>query len=142
MEEENCLDICTPPEIKDSANEAIANLLPEKSKARYESTYRKFLEWCKRHKVKKYSENCLLAYFQQYESKKSLWSIYSMLKLCLMVNDSVNITNYSRLIAFLKRSTEHNKPKKSAVLEEAHILKFLEGAPNCSYLMMKVQFLL
>lgn len=129
----------TPPEIKEAARQATLNLLPLKSKARYESTYKKFLDWCKKENIKKFTENCLLAFFQQRESKKSLWSIYSMLKLCMMVHNNVDISKFYKLIAFLKRATEHHKPKKSAVLDDTHILKFLEEAPDCSYLMMKVQ---
>lgn len=32
-------------EILDAANEAISNLLPRKSKERYDKTYKKFCDW-------------------------------------------------------------------------------------------------
>ncbi|RZC42331.1 hypothetical protein BDFB_012221, partial [Asbolus verrucosus] len=107
-------------------------------KSRYERIYKNFLDWCKKENIEKCTENCLLAFFEQHESKKSLWSMYSMLKLCLMVHNNIDISKFSKLIAFLKKATEHHKPKKSAVLDDTHIAKFLDEAPDCSYLMMKV----
>jgi hypothetical protein len=60
---------CTPPEM---ANVAIQNLLPTKSRKRYEVVYEKFVQCCKDKNIKYYTENCLLAYFQGFSSKKSL----------------------------------------------------------------------
>ncbi|RZC40514.1 hypothetical protein BDFB_005349 [Asbolus verrucosus] len=65
--------------------------------------------------------------------------MYSMLKLCLIVHNNVDISKFLKLIAFLKRATYHHKPKKSGVLDDTHIAKFLGEASNCSYLMTKVQ---
>jgi hypothetical protein len=38
---------CTPPEIREAGNVAIQNLLPTKSRKRYEVLYEKFVQWCK-----------------------------------------------------------------------------------------------
>jgi hypothetical protein len=35
---------CTPPEIREAANVAIQNLLPTKSRKRYEVVYEKFVQ--------------------------------------------------------------------------------------------------
>ncbi|KAK4884830.1 hypothetical protein RN001_001101 [Aquatica leii] len=129
---------CTPPEVRQDANEALVNLLPKKSKARYELAYSKFVNWARTKKISNFTENVLLAYFQTYPNKKSLWATYSMLKACLILHDNINISNYSKLIAFLKRETEHYQPKKSKVLEEEQIAKFINDAPNNDFLLMKV----
>jgi integrase len=129
---------CTPPEIREAANVAIQNLLPRKSRKRYEVVYEKFVHWCKDKKIKNYSENCLLAYFQDFSSKKSLWPTYSMLKSCLIIHENVDISTFKKLIAFLKRETEHQCRKKSKILEWEHIEKFIAEAPDSSFLLMKV----
>lgn len=122
-------DEFTPPNIQESANEAVSRLIPQKSRDRYERNFKIFMDWCRLQSIRKYTENVMLAYFEQFKSKKSLWSVYSMIKLCLITYENVDISKYSKLIAYLKRMTEHHKPKKS---------KFLGEAPDCSYLMMKV----
>jgi hypothetical protein len=63
---------CTPPEIREAANVAIQNIMPTKSRKRYEVVFEKFLQWCKDKNIKNYTENCLLANFQGFSSKKSL----------------------------------------------------------------------
>jgi hypothetical protein len=50
---------CTPPEIREAA---IQNLLPTKSRKRYEVVYEKFVQWLKDKNIKNYTENCVLAY--------------------------------------------------------------------------------
>lgn len=128
----------TPPEIREVANTVVNNLLPTKSRDRYEGQYKKFITWCESKQVTKYSENCLLAYFQELGEKKSLWSLYSMLKSCLNVKHNIDISKFPKLIAYIKRKTEHHDPKKSKVLQEQEINKFLNEAPDGEYLLMKV----
>lgn len=135
-------DSLTPPEVREAANIAINHLLPVKSRPRYENEYNKFMTWCATKNITNYSENCLLAYFQTtLGHKKSLWSLYSMLKSCLNIKHNVNISKYSKLLAFIKRTTEHHNPKKSAVLEEDHIAKFMAEAPDSEYLLLKVRII-
>jgi hypothetical protein len=113
-------------------------LLPTKSKGKYEAAYAKFLQWCKTKRIKTYSENCILTYFQGFSSKKSFWSTYSVLKSCLKIHDNIDIFKYIKLIAFLKKETVGNIPKKSKILEDDHIKTFLAEAPDYSFLSLKV----
>ncbi|KAK5648183.1 hypothetical protein RI129_003075 [Pyrocoelia pectoralis] len=130
---------CTLPEVREAAEAAVGSLLPVKSAARYEKAYDAFLEWCKTKKIKNYTENCLLAYFKDIsEHKKSIWSIYSMVKSCLSIKHNLDISKYPKLIAFLKRTTEYHNPKKSRILDEQQILKFISDAPDTTCLLMKV----
>ena len=59
---------CTPPEVVEAANDAVLNLLPEKSKQKYEFAYDRFTKWCASKKVTSCSENTMLAYFADYVS--------------------------------------------------------------------------
>ncbi|KAJ3639156.1 hypothetical protein Zmor_004027 [Zophobas morio] len=128
---------CTPPELRAAASAAAQNLLPIKSKGRYECTYQKFLDWCHKNKVAKCSENVLLAYFKEIVHKRSLWSVYSMLKSCIILKQNIDISKFSKLILYIKRQTQQHQPKKSAVLEDAHIAKCIAKAPDSTFLMMK-----
>lgn len=55
----------TPPELLETAQEVVDNLLPEKSKCRYNSTYENFIRWQKEKKTTSFSENVLLSYFSE-----------------------------------------------------------------------------
>ena len=98
----------TPPEIVEEARKVSENLLPSKSKEKYMNTYTKFMEWKTEKKVNSLSEIVLLAYFSELAEKlkpSSLWATYSMLRSTISCNNNVNIYNYSKLIAFLKRQS-------------------------------------
>ncbi|KAL1489038.1 hypothetical protein ABEB36_013983 [Hypothenemus hampei] len=144
MEDTLELDISgTPPEISTQAQDVILNLLPQKSKLQYEKRHAEFIKWCELNKVKKFSENVLLAYFsKQFSTYKSssLWSIFSMLKCTLRTKNNVDIGSYYKLIAFLKQKGVGYQPKKSKILTKEEILKFLQEAPDEEFLMMKVIF--
>ncbi|CAH1366183.1 unnamed protein product, partial [Tenebrio molitor] len=111
-------------------------------KGKYEAAYAKFLQWCKTKRIKTYSENCILTYFQGFSSKKSFWSTYSMLKSCLKIHDNIDIFKYTKLIAFLKKETVGNIPKKSKILEDDHIKTFLAEAPDYSFLSLKIALIM
>ena len=132
---------CTPPEIHDLATAAANNLLPEKSKDRYENQYTIFKTWCADNEVKNITENVVLAYMSE-KSKmlrpSSLWSIYSMLKTTIRIKENITIENFPKVIAFLKKANAGYKPKKSNVLTRENINTFLQNAPNKQYLMIKV----
>lgn len=49
----------TPPDIAEVAKNATLDLLPSKSRVKYEKQYAGFMEWMKSHKVGKISENIL-----------------------------------------------------------------------------------
>nr|XP_015839881.1 PREDICTED: uncharacterized protein LOC107398858 [Tribolium castaneum] len=122
LEEENEMT-CTPPDIRNIATSAIENLLPQKSRHKYECVYERFLKWRAEKNTTSFSENIILSYFvmlaEKYSSS-SLWSYYSMLK------------------TFLKRKSETYKPKKSKTLSSENIKEFIEKAPDEKYLVTKV----
>jgi hypothetical protein len=84
----------TSPELKNIADCAVSNLIPEKSKRQYDN-------------VKTVSENVVLAYLME-KSKtvksSTLWSTYSMLKLTLNIRDGTGVTKFLKLVPFLKKS--------------------------------------
>jgi hypothetical protein len=85
----------TSPELKNIADCAVSNLIPEKSKR------------CNKNNVQTVSENVVLAYLME-KSKtvksSTLWSTYSMLKLTLNIRDGIGVTKFLKLVPFLKKS--------------------------------------
>lgn len=137
---EDCFP-CTPPEILEVAQTATLQLLPKKSRDKYEKEYEIFKTWCRQKKVKQVSENVLLAYFSGHAKNmksSSLWSKYSMLKSTLAIKENVDI-KYPKLIAFLKRQAVGYRPKKSATFTRENINVFLLEAPDETFLMTKVK---
>lgn len=131
----------TPPDIAEKAKKATLDLLPEKSRRKYEIQYDIFVNWCRSNKIKKYTENALLVYFTEKAKSlqsSTLWSIYSMLKATLSVKHDIDISPFKKLIAFLKKTSVGYRAKKSRTLSREDINKFLVTAPNETYLMMKV----
>lgn len=61
-----------------------------------------------------------------------------MLKSILIVNQNIDISNFSRLISFLKMKSKGYISKKSKVLEANQVLKFIQTAPDEIYLLHKV----
>lgn len=132
-----------PLYIQEAAAAAVANLLPEKSKIRYTGVYQIFEDWCNAKKVSEINEDVLLAYFAEktkhnYKSS-SLWSTYSMLKSTILINKNVDISKFSKLIAYLKRQADGYQAKKSRVLSRIEIERFLREAPDQEFLMLKVE---
>lgn len=131
---------CTPPELREIAENLNEKLLPEKSKHLYLKAYTTFKNWCSTKEVIKISENVVLAYFQDYVSNKkssSAWAHYSMLKSTLSLKENIDISKYFKLIAFLKRKNVNYHPKKSSVFSKEEITKFLTEAPE-EYIVIKV----
>lgn len=128
----------TPPHI---AKNIVLNLLPEKSKEKYNKQYKIFCDWCETKKIAKFTENVLLVYFME-KSKtiksSTLWSIYSMLKATIMVNKDIDISHFKKLIAFMKKNSVGYRAKKSKIFSRIQINEFLSEAPDERYLMMKV----
>lgn len=132
---------CTPPEMRVVADKVKENLLPEKSRDIYMKAYVTFIDWCRANKVTVYTENVLLAYFQQYAIDKkasTLWAHYSMLKSTIRLKKNIDISKYYKLIAFLKRQNSHYIPKKSSVFTQEEITTFITKAPDASYIAIKV----
>lgn len=132
---------CTPPEMREIAEQVTDNLLPEKSKNIYMKAYLAFKNWCSTKNVFIISENVLLAYFQDYANGKkasTLWAHYSMLKSTLSLKENIDISKFFKLVAFLKRQNLHYHPKKSSVFTQDEITKFITEAPDECYIATKV----
>lgn len=114
-------------------------LLPE-SKEKYLATYKKFMAW-REEKDEPISEDTLLIYFTELSTKlgaTSLWSVYSMLKSVIRVNDNIDISTYKELTAFIKRQSDGYRPKKASAFNDEQIQKFLTVAANSEFLVAKV----
>lgn len=137
--------VCTPPEVREIANNVTLHLLPQKSKEIYERAYARFMDYRQEKGIQSFSENIFLAYMDILsKSMKSstLWSHYSMLRAVLNVKHNIDISKYIRLRAFLKRKSVGYCPKKSRILTKEEFQKFLCHAPDDKYLMMKVRITL
>lgn len=141
MSDSEEFEFATPPEIREAAERAEKDLLPPKSRPRYEKAYKIYKEWCTANNVQKLgSESALIAYFSENAKIKkvsTLWSIYSMLRTTLSIWEKVDISKYAKLLAFLKRQNKGYKPKKSNTLSMENIESFLEQAPK-EFLVHKV----
>lgn len=133
----------TPPEVRELANLASMDLIPEKSKIIYERSYYKFEKYLEQNHINMISENVLLAYMaklaENYKSS-TLWSAYSMLNCMLKIRRNVDISKFMKLRAFLKKKNVGYVPKKSKTLTREQFEKFLTEAPDDKYLMHKVIF--
>lgn len=130
-----------PQEILDAANEASDQLIPPKSKLRYEKEYSTFQKWCAVKQVSSLQEEVFMAYFNHLSetfSPSSLWSKYSMIKSILKIKKNIDLGKYFKLTSYLKRLNDGYKPKKSKILEKSDVDKFLLEAPDHIYLMTKV----
>lgn len=126
--------ICTPPQLREAAESLEKDLLPKKSRARYDKVYDVFKSWCSQKGVKKaVSETIVLAYFSEIAKIKkpsTLWSIYSMLRTTLNIKDKVDISKFSKLLAFLKQQNLGYVSKKSSTFSSENIAAFLKNAPD------------
>lgn len=136
-----------PSDVEEVAKDVVANLLPRKSKATYETAYTNFQKWCEDKKIKiekKVSEKVLLAYFSN-KSKvfkpSTMWSHYSMLRTTISINNNVDISKFTNLIAFLKRNADGYRPRKSKTFSKEDFSRFLIEADDHIYLGLKVIFI-
>lgn len=130
-----------PPEVLETANVAISNLLPAKSKGQYEKTYTQFREWCVKKNVVKVSESVLLAYLEEKSTKMkppTLWSIFSMLKATLSIKENIDVRKFSKVVPYLKNKAVGYRGKKSRVLTREDITKFIKEADDETNLLNKV----
>lgn len=133
--------MCTPPEVREIANQAALHLLPQKSKEVYERAYTKFMNYRQEKSIQSFSENIFLAYMADLSKtvkSSTLWSHYSMLRAVVNVKHNIDISKYMKLRALLKRKSDGYCPKKSKTLTKEEFHKFLCQAPDDRYLMMKV----
>ena len=125
-------------ELADAAN---MELLPPKSKERYDRVYQEFKKWRNEKKVNSVSENILMAYFYDLSKKlkpTSLWSYHSMLKSTLNVNEKVDISKFCKLSFFLKRQSDDYTPTRASVFTEDEMKKFIFTADDKEWLLVKV----
>lgn len=127
------MEQCSSPDLKETPTEAVHNLLPQKSKARYEKAYKLFKDWCASETMSNIdTESVILAYFSELgKSKKptTLWATYSMLRTTLSVKENIDITKFAKVGAYLKKMSAGYRPKKSNIFTQSDIDRFLKEAP-------------
>lgn len=131
----------TPPELVEAVNTASLELLPKKSREKYENAYRRFMDYRMSKNTSSFSENVVMAYFLDLCLKmksSTLWANYSMLKSTLALKHNVDISTYSKLRSLLKRQAQGYRAKKSKILTKEEIEKFIQEAPDKENLMIKV----
>lgn len=130
-------------EINDLAEKARGEIVPTKSRKRYNKAYDEYKKWRFSKNISNPTdENTFLAYFQMLSETKApstLWSIYSMLKTMLQLKEKCNIENYLELTRFIKRKNDGYKPKQSKTLTSENIQEFINNAPDDAYLAQKVR---
>ncbi|KAJ8976468.1 hypothetical protein NQ317_012418 [Molorchus minor] len=112
----------------DDGNISSIKLLPERSKAIYEGVYQTFMNWREAKEEHTFSENVLMAYFEELST--------------IEINNSVSIDKYGKLRAFLRRTAENYKAKKSKIFTADEVKKFINEAPNNVYLATKVALII
>lgn len=130
--------------IEEAWNVGRSALIPDKSRERYENAYKIFKNWCTEKSIN-INEKSLLAYFvirsEKLKAPGSLWAEYSMLKSTIFINDSIDISKFLTLIAFLKKKNVGYRPKKASVFTKEEFSKFLLEAPDEKFLAHKVNSL-
>lgn len=143
MENLDNIENCTPPDVQEVAKLTTLNLLPQRSRKKYELTYKNFMDWRRTKSTNSFSENVLLAYFSELAEKyksSTLWSQYSFLRSTLSIHNNINIETYPKLRAFLKRKSEGYQATKSRTFTPAEIDEFVCKAPDEIYLVTKVTY--
>ncbi|KAJ8912804.1 hypothetical protein NQ315_014387 [Exocentrus adspersus] len=126
---------CTPPEIRQAADAAVHNLVPEKSKHRYLKAIELYRKWCEEKKVKNTSSESVLL------TKEAIhFVVYSMIRTILQIVEKTDISKHGKLLAFLKRQNVGFRPKKSNIFSRKNKEDFLNKAPN-NLLPIKIRYL-
>ncbi|XP_031348032.1 uncharacterized protein LOC116174282 [Photinus pyralis] len=123
------------------AEEAESSLCPKKSEDFYKKEFEKFCPWMRNNNAEIVTEKVLLAYFldqsKNYKSS-SLWCMYSKLKCMLRIKNDIDISQFSKLSAFLKKCSVGYSAEKSLVFSKNQLINFLTSACDEQYLLMKV----
>lgn len=131
-----------PFELLEHARAASMDLLPQKSRVRYNNTYNNFKVWQGSYNVKTICEDLILAYFHVLAEKNykptSLYAFHSMLKATLRAHENADIGNFHQVSAFLKVKSDGYKPIKAEVLTEEGVKKFIDEAEDLAWLDVKV----
>lgn len=129
-------------EICAEIQEVLDETLPEKSLNRYKHTYNAFTKWQNSKGINSFDEPFLLNYFyglSKSQKPSTMWTRYSILKSTIMCRHNIDISKYSRLMAFLKRKSVGFKSNKTKMFTIEELNKFLLEASDDLYLAMKVQ---
>ncbi|KAJ8913974.1 hypothetical protein NQ315_008966 [Exocentrus adspersus] len=76
------------------------------------------------------------------EMCKNSLAKYSMVKSMLMVNENIDMSKFSKAIAFLKKESVSHQSKQSKVLTREEVDRFMKEAPIETFLLIKVVVLL
>lgn len=133
-----------PSSIVEAAAAARKDLIPDKSKERYELAYNSFLNWMAKEGVPhgNYSEIVLLAYMKGLADRYSIstvWASFSMIKAVIKLRNGTDIGKYASVTAFLKGRTKGYSPKQARVFREEEVERFLEAASDSEWLDVKVR---
>lgn len=117
-------------------------MLSDNTREKYYCAYKKFKAWAKQREVTSHDENVFLAYFNGMSLEKqpsTLWSVYSMLKMTFKWELDVDISNFTKLTAFLRHKSKGYQPKKCNVFTPEEVQQFLQEAPDEKFLATKVK---
>ncbi|KAK4873827.1 hypothetical protein RN001_013187 [Aquatica leii] len=92
------------------------------------------MHWCIEKNIQSYSKDVLIVYFSNLANRikpSTLWSQYSMLRSTLNIKNDIDISKYSKLLAFVKRQNEGYLPKKSRVFTKEQVVLILGIAGAC-----------
>ncbi|CAD6216250.1 GSCOCG00011314001-RA-CDS [Cotesia congregata] len=139
----------TPPELSKETEESAEavevdpgqHTIPEYSREKYFRAYEVFKEWQLKHDHDEVTEAVMLEFFEELnETKKpsTLWSQYSMLKSTFNLKEDLDISQFKKLRAYLKKQGTGFKNAKSKVLSAANIHDFLIKASDYEFLAEKV----
>lgn len=109
--------------------------------AKYNSTYQQFIKWKTSTGNHTISEDVLLEYFTDLATRSkptTLFAIYSMLKSTFRSNEGIDISNYSRLLEYLKEKNAGYRPIKAKAFTDDEIERFVSEAPDDRWLDVKV----
>ncbi|KAG4068899.1 hypothetical protein HA402_005047 [Bradysia odoriphaga] len=136
-EDEDSMDVDVPHALNKTNNHS----LPANSQAKYNLTYQIFQKWNKSNGWTAISEELLIKYFTELETKNkppTLVAIFSMLKATFRINDNIDIGGYSKLLEFLKQKNAGYKPSTTLLFTDDEIEKFLNEASDDLWLDVKV----
>ncbi|XP_074115595.1 uncharacterized protein LOC141538145 isoform X3 [Cotesia typhae] len=139
----------TPPELSKETEESAEatetdpgqHIIPEYSREKYFRAYEVFKEWQMKHGHDEVTEAVMMEFFEELnETKKpsTLWSQYSMLKSTFNLKEDLDISQFKKLRAYLKKQGTGFRNAKSKVLTAANIHDFLIKASDYDFLAEKV----
>lgn len=126
---------------KKRAKEIDGQLLPKKSKKKYLQSYDHFRGWLSAQNSNSFDESRFQVYFKELSANynpATLWSKWSMLRGAMLVKHGIDLHQYKKVKAFVKRQSAGYRPNKAATFSYRDIKRFIDNAPDVIYLAMKV----